>query len=300
MSTKEKAGASAADTATTGGAMVPSPTGGSALTQVPANLLEQFEGAAGQGLQNVKREDVALPFLGLLQDLSPQVKRSEPQFIEGAQAGMFMDSIAKQPLDGAIGILVVPLLFDKVYNVWRKRINGGGFFGSHKTLEAAQARVAELAKADGKDKVPSEHLDITDTALHYVLYQVPGTGQWRQALLSCKSTMLKKSRAWNHVMQSLEVPRAKGGSFTPPSWGTMYHLTSVIERKDQNSWFNFDVEYNGLVTDAELFEKAKSAYKALVAGEGPKVDFNRDDISGGGAEAAAESVGATSTAKNTF
>lgn len=277
MSTKEKAGASVSDTAQRGAALTVA--GASAgLIGVSAEAMNALEQAAGQGLQNVKREDTALPFLGILQDLSPQVKRTEPAFIEGAQAGMFFESVSKEVFDGQIGLLIVPLLFDKVYNVWKKRINGGGFNGSKKSEAEAKALVAELAAhADMRKRVPTEQLDIVDTALHYVLYQVPATGSWKPALLSCKSTQLKVSRRWNNMMQNLEVPRASGaGVFNPPSWGTMYHITTVVERKDQNSWYNFDLEYNGLITDGDLFKKSQEQYKRLAAGE-VKVDFAQDE-----------------------
>lgn len=249
-----------------------------ASNNVDTDVMNLLEANAGSGLENITREDTSIPFLGLLQDLSPQVKRTEAAFIDGAQAGMFIDGSMKEIFDGTTGILAIPLLFEKVYNVFRNRKAGGGFFGSFKTRADAEKRIAELGQnADATKKIASDVLEIVDTGLHYLLYQVPSSGMWRRAVLSCKSTMLKPSRSWNLKMEQLELPRAKGvGTFTPPSWGTIYHLTSQVQRKDQNAWFVFDVTFVGLVSDKELLAKSAALYKSLTAGD-VKVDFSKDD-----------------------
>lgn len=264
-----------------------------ALTGPSEDVLNLLEANANAGLENVQREDISIPFLGILQDLSPQVKRTEAAYIEGAQVGMFFDGSTKTPLDGMTGILLIPILFDKVYNVWRNRKAGGGFKGSFKTRIEAEKRIHELSThSDPVKRIPAEQIDIVDTALHYVLYQVPSTGQWRRAVLSCKSTMLGPSRQWNLAMGSLELPRARGtGTFTPPSWGTIYHMTTRVKRDATNAWYVFDTNFVGLVTDNELLAKASALYKSLGSGE-VKLDFNKDTDVSENVEAAAASAAA--------
>lgn len=56
--------------------------------------------------------DVALPYIAVLQDMSPQVKRHEAAYIEGSEAGMFFDNAAEEVFEGRnVGIMVVPCYY---------------------------------------------------------------------------------------------------------------------------------------------------------------------------------------------
>jgi len=250
-----------------------------AITTPSNAALELLEQHSGSGLEKVTREDTSIPFIGVLQDLSPQVKKSEPKYVPGAEVGQLFDFSTNKFFDGQIGLVVIPIFFEKVYNVWKNRKAGGGFLGSFKTRADAEKRADEAADPSKGDKrIPREQIDIVDTGLHFVRYQVPETGRFRTAVLSCKSTALKASRAWILQMQTLEVPSARnpGKFFNPPSWGTLYSLTTKTERKNENTYYNFGTEFIGLVTDNEVLQEAAAAYKALAGGE-LTVDFTKDE-----------------------
>lgn len=69
----------------------------------PGALVEAgaFEEFAGAGLGGLGKDDLAIPFLTILQSNSPQVKRSDGEYVEGAQEGMLFNTVTKQLIDTA-------------------------------------------------------------------------------------------------------------------------------------------------------------------------------------------------------
>ena len=63
-----------------------------------------FEADAGAGSQNMTQEDLALPFLKVLGQLSPEINKQNAKFISGAEPGMIVNSVTKELYDGAKGI----------------------------------------------------------------------------------------------------------------------------------------------------------------------------------------------------
>ena len=55
-----------------------------------------FEADAGAGSQNMTQEDLALPFLKVLGQLSPEINKQNAKFINGAEPGMIVNSVTKE------------------------------------------------------------------------------------------------------------------------------------------------------------------------------------------------------------
>ena len=210
---------------------------------------------AGQGLEGAGREDYAIPFLNVTQALSPIVQDETSD----VKAGAIMDSVTGDVYPGHEGIEVVPVHYEKVINEWVPRDDGGGFIASYKTREAAQAGV-EVGH------------DLVDTANHYVLYRGPD-GVWRQAVLSCTSTKLRVSRQWNTRLSMLKVQGANG-AFTPPTFGTIWQVTTVKQENKKGIFYNLDLGYVGLVEDETLYEEAKRFRSAIMEGD-KGTDFSK-------------------------
>ena len=72
-----------------------------------------FEADAGKGTQNITQEDLALPFLKVLGQLSPEVNKQNAKFITGAEPGMIVNTVTKELHDGAKGINVIPVHYER-------------------------------------------------------------------------------------------------------------------------------------------------------------------------------------------
>jgi len=61
-----------------------------------------FEADANQGLGQLGMDDLAIPFLRILSDTSTQIKKRDPQYIEGAESGMIYNTLTKEIFDGTL------------------------------------------------------------------------------------------------------------------------------------------------------------------------------------------------------
>jgi hypothetical protein len=55
-----------------------------------------FEADAHAGTQNMSREDLALPFLKVLGQLSPEVNKRDGKYVEGASPGMILNTVTNE------------------------------------------------------------------------------------------------------------------------------------------------------------------------------------------------------------
>ena len=78
-----------------------------------------FEADANAGSQNMTQEDLALPFLKVLGQLSPEVNKMNEKFIEGAEPGMIFNTVTNQLFDGKKGVDVIPVFTKE--NTWNGR-----------------------------------------------------------------------------------------------------------------------------------------------------------------------------------
>ncbi len=70
---------------------------------------------SGMGLENIDKEDLALPFLKLLQSGSYETKKKHAKYVEGAEPGMFYNTVTKKLYDGEKGIEVIPVYYKMTY-----------------------------------------------------------------------------------------------------------------------------------------------------------------------------------------
>ena len=94
----------------------------------PAGALtsNQFESDASHGAQNITQEDLALPFLKVLGQLSPEVNKQDAKHVEGAEAGMILNTVTNQLYNGKQGIEVLPVFYKRQYIEWQERGAGKG------------------------------------------------------------------------------------------------------------------------------------------------------------------------------
>jgi len=212
--------------------------------------------------------DKAIPFIGLVQSMSPQRKKDNPKFIPGAEEGDIFDTVTRELWKGPDGVLVVPVDFQKAYNVWIPRDQGGGFLGSYEDPEQKHPinKMVRNQEYDGPRTV-------TPTANHFVLVR-SADGVWHQALLSMKSTQLTVSRRWASNMSMVFVTGPDGKKIPAPTFAKMYLLKSVPAKNDKGEYYNYTIDDAGFVDD-DVFEQAVEFRTSLKAGR-VKVDYTKD------------------------
>ena len=248
---------------------------------LPAGFnIEELAADAASNPQ-LSSDDVALPYLSILQDLSPQVKRQRPEFIEGAQTGMFYNNVTGEIFDGENeGLMVVPCAYERRLVEWTPREAGGGWVGDY----PADSDILKRTRPDdkGRPKLPNGNI-IVETAYHYVLVFNPDLSTWEQAVIAMKSTMLKANRRWNNLIVTSMIP---GTDKQAPRFLYPYNLKTTLETRNDQSWFGYTMVRHEEVVQPAVYQAAKrfaelvkaGAVRRVVEVEGSTVDANTGEI----------------------
>ena len=217
-----------------------------------------FEADANEGAQNISQEDLALPFLKILGQLSPEVNKRDGKYVEGAEPGKIINTVTNKLYDE---IEVIPVFYKRQYVEWADR---GTSTGAPVMIHSADSDIISQTTRgkDYKDRLANGNY-LENTANHYVIY-LNDTPQ--QALVSMKSTQLKVSRKWNSMMMGIKM-QGKNGLFTPPTYSHIYKLKTVQMSNDKGTWFGWDVEKVGPVGDKNIYDMAKSFATSVGKGE---------------------------------
>ena len=217
-----------------------------------------MEADANMGAQNISQEDLALPFLKILGQLSPEVNKRDGKYVEGAEPGKIINTVTNELYDT---IQVIPAHYKRQYIEWQDR---GTSTGAPVAIHDADSDIVSQTTRgkDYKDRLPNgNYLD--NTANHFVL--TLGNNP-QTALISMKSTQLKVSRKWNSMMMGIKM-QGKNGLFTPPTYSHIYNLSTVQMSNDKGTWFGWDVSKVGPVTDKAMYDMAKSFAVSVGKGE---------------------------------
>lgn len=237
-------------------------------------ILGDLEQDAGAGFDGMTPEDYALPFLRLLTSTSPEVGE-----VDGALPGMVLNSVTGELYDGKKGIAVVPCAYLRQYIEWMPRGQGSG--APVHIYPSTSDILSQTHKEPGDNK---DYLDngnyIENTANYYVMV-IGESGFPEPALITMKSTQLKKSRKWNSMMQSVKMS-GKNGMFVPPIYSQVYRLSTVAESNDKGKWYGWEIERTGPVGSADVYTAAKNFAQSVGAGDVKVKHENETGATGNG------------------
>jgi hypothetical protein len=226
-----------------------------------AVAINMFEADADQGTQNISQEDLALPFLKVLGQLSPEINKRDGKYIDGAEPGMIINTVTNEIFDGSKGIQIIPAFYKRQYVEWQDR---GTSTGAPVAIHDADSDIVSQTTRDKsyKDRLPNGNY-LENTANHFVI-QVSDNPT--SALISMKSTQLKVSRKWNSMMMGIKM-QGKNGLFTPPTYSHIYNLKTVQMSNDKGTWFGWDISKVGPVSEKGLYDIAKNFAEKIGKGE---------------------------------
>ena len=235
---------------------------------------------AGAGSETQTAKDIAIPFLKVLQPLSPELDESDAKFIPDAKQGEFLNSVTSQRYGGKEGLLFVPCYYERKQLRWGARAGGGGFKGELSELEVAQAREKNLlVNFEGRDYFtqdgtvdPKRNDRLSDSRLHYGLILKDDGSLPSRVLLSLTSTQIKKSKLFNALMRERTIPMPGGTLAIAPTFAYSYRLTTVKESNDQGSWYGISIALNERVPTKFIFDMGAAFYTAVKSNE-VKVDL---------------------------
>jgi hypothetical protein len=244
-----------------------------------------FEADQHAGQEGMSAQDYQIPRLVILQDLSPQVKKTEAAYIDGAEPGDICDVLTGTLYSGSDGITVVPISYRRTHLEWVPRAKGGGFAGDHgpdgKILE-------QCTKDDNGNMVLKNGNHVKVTCEYYVMLVDEETGEHTAFALSMTGAQIKKARRWNTMMNQLRAPAQGGGTFNPAMFFRSYKLTTTPERNDKGSWFGWNITPDKNTVDFpngnELYLAAREFRQSIASGA-VKAAAPHSEEAGGGTSA---------------
>jgi hypothetical protein len=239
-------------------------------------VLAQMDSAP---LDDYSRAEVSIPFLGILQPLSPQLNPSMPTFIEGSKVGQIFNSVTKELYDT---VDVVVAYAKRSFIEWVPRSAGGGFRGEYgpekepeydKLLTAARAkRAAANEKENGRAILPNNN-ELVDTRSFFVLRLVEEGGLAQPAVVSMSSTQTKVARDWLQMMnmyQPIGLPPKRY-----PLFAGVYRLSTRQRQNAAGFWYVFNPARLGFNNNPDLVSQAL-AFRENILGGAIVVDREAD------------------------
>lgn len=241
---------------------------------LPSNVSE-FD--SQDGFENVGARDVVMPRLTILQDMSDQLKKNKPEYIKGAEAGMFCNTATGLILPNPLPL--IPCFYAMVYLEWAPRSTGKGLIRNYGT----DASILDKTERDDKNKAILKNGNfIAETATYFVLYQ-DEDGDWNQGFLPLASTQIKNSKRWMSKLKAEKIARADGTKFNPAIYYRSWLASPVEESNNEGDWFGWSFEpgepINEIDPSKELLAVAKEFCRQA------KVGLVRGDVEGATHEA---------------
>lgn len=217
-----------------------------------------YMGNEERGSEQVTINDLTIPRLSMIQDLSPQRKSNKPEYIEGAEEGMLFNTVTNELYRDFV--LFVPVYFRLEWVVWKHRDSGGGFLGAFATQAEAVEFVGQHPLAGQTTEKSEPVLDVQDTAQHFGLLLDPNSPledpRAQEIVISMSKSQLKPSRQLNSQI------KLAGGD----RWERYYKLEAVTVEGGKGDYFNWKVAQLGFVSES-VFKQAEALYTAVKAGQ---------------------------------
>lgn len=198
-----------------------------------ANLPVAAEGYGayeGRGFQNQTQEDIAIPFVNVLQAMSPEVQGDG---IDGAKPGMLINSVTQELYDE---VYFVPAITQHVFVEWVPRDQGGGIVATH-ALDSDVVKQAKAASTSfGKYKVGEN--DLVETYYLFGVLSNEAGDALGMALMAFTSTKIKAYKAIMGRLNACQIRLADGRRVNPPLFA---HCLRISTRQQKNTKGTFYV-----------------------------------------------------------
>jgi|TARA_R110000796_G_scaffold226453_2_gene342947 hypothetical protein len=223
-----------------------------------ADLADAFAADSGVGFEEVTSSDLQIPFLRIIQALSPQLKKNDPAYIEGAGQGDIFNTVTNKVWAAEKGVCVLPVFFQMKFLEFVPRSQGGGFEGEL-SADSNDVLTAVRDKDSGMELLTNGN-ELVRTAQHYVKI-VHEDGNLENAIVDMKKTQLKKSRLWLSMMMM-----QKHNGATLPSFANTYCLKSVEDGNDKGSWGSWSIALDAPVSSMEAYQDCKELHVSISSG----------------------------------
>jgi len=212
-------------------ALAQSEPGASDVALLTNEELAELGQHSSKGMESVKTSDLAMPFLTILQALSPQVKEGGGEHVEGAKPGLIFNTVTNALYDK---IIVVPASYKTRYTEWKPRDSGGGLV---RDWGEDGSMYNKLVPDDRGRRITPTGTNIVESATIFgLLYP-----SQERVIIAFSSTQRKKGRSWLTQAHNIRLDDGKGGKFNPPFFFMTYELSVISENNQKGDWYGWRI-----------------------------------------------------------
>lgn len=194
---------------------------------------------AHEGFEGTSIKDLSIPFINVLQSLSPEV---QDELVPGSKAGDLLNSVTKEIINQPL--TVIPIKKEESWVEWVPRNKGGGLVGRH---EPNSEIVLNAIKGNGGSRIPPKGADgkripfktpagndLIETYYVYCLItDETGTSIESYCVLSFSSAKIKAYKDWMTSLYTL-----KGA---PPIFANRARISTSKEKNEAGTFFIYRV-----------------------------------------------------------
>jgi len=178
---------------------------------------------ANEGFENLDARDFVIPFLRVLQKMTPQADEDSVEYVEGAQPGLFFNTVNQKVYGKTLS--VIPLTFKKTWLEWGP--NRGGLIARHEPFSI------KVNRTDFSHWRPMENPEnsIVETMLFFcLLIDHLSDGP---LVFPLSKTGVKHGRNWNTQIMMTRLPAGQRA----PYYSSVWKLETVLNKNDMGSWY---------------------------------------------------------------
>ena len=220
-------------------------------------------GNAGAGFDNMDRSELSIPYLNLLQPMSPQL-----QELEDAKAGEILNTLTEETTKN---LLIVPIHREHHFVEYAPRSAGGGVIARRSAndpavqqLRAEQGRFGKLTTREGNELIETFYLYVG------ILDEPEDQFFSGMAIIPFTSTKIKVYQKMMTRLRSSRVEVEPGVFETPPLYANLLLLGTAQEKNKHGTFFNYkitpalgDVRSSLIAPDSPLIEEAEKLVKSV-------------------------------------
>ncbi len=190
-----------------------------------------------RGFEGATTSSYAMPFLRILQKLSPEVDKTENAYIKGAEPGDIVHTISKEVYEE---VNIIPLQYRDTYIEWIPRTKGGGFVQEYDSLDPITRDVKNTCEKVENSLILPNGNEFKLHSNYYCAFE--GEDDWEPVMISMSASQLKTSRIWLSTMTRmyLEVNGIKYPAKNIRSF--QWTLSTELLENDKGKWFGWTYE----------------------------------------------------------
>jgi len=205
-----------------------------------------------EGFEGINMNTMAIPFIRILQTMSPQLKKSKSEYIAEAEEGDIVNSVTGRIYNRPLKFVAIK--YDQLFIEWKP--NRGGFVQAHMPEDVTLRNDLVLTE-DYKLIDPKTNNEFVDTYMYYII--MPDYVEDGVCLLSLQSTQIKEAKKLNRLMKNTFIPRSRTKA-APHT--IVFSLDTTEESNDKGDWIGLRFSYETFITP-DLLAEVKTERIAL-------------------------------------